>query len=134
MAQGSKFVTIVTNTLPGDGDLIHLIKGSAVYGGFTVIAAHARAAAVGTLDLILQNYGTSGTVAGGTVASMASGTATVWAAAVPQSLTVTTTAANAYVAANEWLVLKKVESASGNDCAANGSITIEYVDGITKSG
>jgi hypothetical protein len=133
MAQSSKYLTIVTNTLPGDGDLIHLVKGSAVYGGFTVIAAHARAGAVGTLDLILQNYGTSGTDAGGTVAHMTDGTATVWAAAVPQSLTVSTTVANLYVAANEWLVLKKVESAANNDCAANGSITIEYVEGVVKS-
>ena len=134
MSQGSKFLTIVTNTLPGDGDLIHLAKGSSTYGGFTVIAAHCRTGAVGTLDIILQNYGTTGTVAGGTVASMASGTATVWAAATPQSLTVTTTAANAFIDSGEWLVLKKTESAAGNDFAANGSIVIEYVDGITTAG
>ena len=130
---GSKFFATTLGTLPGDGDLVHLMKGSATFGGFTIIAAHARAAAVGTLDVILQNYGTSGTVAGGTIASMASGTATVWAAAVPQSLTLSTTAANLYVAANEWLVLKKIESAGANDFAANGSIVIEYVDGVTTS-
>ena len=130
---GSKFLVITPNTLPGDNDLVHLVKASATFGGFTVIAAHARAGAVGTLDVTLQNYGTSGTVAGGTVASMASGTATVWAAVVPQSLTVSTTAANLYIAANEWLVLKKTESAAGNDFAANGSVTIEYVDGVVTS-
>lgn len=133
MAQDSKFLVVCTNTLPGDGDLIHLAKGSATYGGFTVIAAHARTGAVGTLDLILQNYGTTGTVAGGTVASMTDGTATVWAAATPQSLTVSTTVANLYIGANEWLVLKKVESASGNDLAANGSVVVEYVDGVITS-
>ena len=130
---GSKFFATTLGTLPGDNDLVHLLKASATFGGITIIAAHARAAAVGTLDVILQNYGTSGTVAGGTVASMASGTATVWAAAVPQSLTLSTTVANLYVAPNEWLVLKKTESAGGNDFAANGSISIEYVDGVVTS-
>jgi hypothetical protein len=134
MAQESKFLVINPDTMPGDGDLCFAAKASSVYGGFTVIAAHARTGAVGTLDLVLQNYGSTGTVAGGTVASMASGTATVWAADTPQSLTVTTTAANAFVDSGEWLLLKKVESAAGNDLAADASVIVEYVDGITTAG
>jgi hypothetical protein len=87
---------------------------------------------VGTLNLVLQNYGTSGTVAGGTVAGMSDGTATVWAADTPQQLTIT--AAQQFVDENEWLVLKKVESAGGNDLSADATICVEYVDGITTQG
>ena len=134
MTQQSKFLTVYPNTMPGDNDLVHVMKASNSHGGITVVAAWARTGAVGTLDLILQNYGTSGTVAGGTVGHMSSGTATVWAAATPQQLTLSTTAANLYIAPNEWLVLKKTESAGGNDLAANGSVVIEYVDGVTYSG
>jgi hypothetical protein len=134
MAQESKFLQIYPDTMPGDGDLCFAAKASSVYGGFTVIAAHAVTGAVGTLDLVLQNYGSTGTVAGGTVASMASGTATVWAIDTPQSLTVTTTAANAFIDSAEWLVLKKVEAAAGNDLTADAVIVVEYVDGITTAG
>ena len=134
MSQESKFLICNPGTLPDDGGLSFVAKGSAVYGWFTVIAAHAVTGVAGTLNLVLQNYGVSGTVAGGTVASMASGTATVWAADTPQSLTVTTTVANAYVAANEWLVIKKVEAAANNDLTTDAVVVIEYVDGITKSG
>lgn len=133
MAQNTQFITVNPGTMPGDGDLVHILKASNTHGGITVVAAWARTGLVGTLDLILQNYGTSGTVAGGTVASMASGTATVWAAAAPQQLTNSTTSSNLYLAANEWLVLKKIESAAGNDLAANASVTVEYVQGVTVS-
>jgi hypothetical protein len=133
MGQESKFLVVTPNTMPGDNDLVHVMKASNSYGGITVISAWARAGAVGTFDLILQNYGTSGTVAGGTVAGMSGGTATVWAAATPQQLTLSTTAANKFIAAGEWLVLKKTESAGGNDLAANGSVVIEYVDGVITS-
>jgi hypothetical protein len=126
------FVTINPGEMPGDGDLVHILKPSAGYGGITVVSAWARTGLVGTLNLVLQNYGTSGTVAGGTVAGMASGTATVWAVATPQELTIT--AANQFIDSEEWLVLKKVESAAGNDLANFASVTIEYVDGITTQG
>ena len=96
------------------------------------MSAWARTGLVGTLNLVLQNYGSSGTVAGGTVAGMSGGTATVWAVAAPQELTIT--AANQFVDSEEWLVLKKVESASGNDLANFASVVIEYVDGITSQG
>lgn len=127
---GSKFLVCNPSILNADGALSFVAKGSGTYGGFTVIAAHAVTGAVGTLDIVLQNYGTSGTVAGGTVASMASGTATVWAVDTPQSLTVSTTAANKYIAANEWLVIKKLEAAGSDDLTADAVVSIEYVDGV----
>jgi len=126
------FVTINPGEMPGDGDLVHILKPSAGYGGITVLSAWARTGLVGTLNLVLQNYGISGTVAGGTVAGMASGTATVWAVATPQELTIT--AAQQFIDSEEWLVLKKVESAAGNDLANFASVTVEYVDGITTQG
>lgn len=127
---GSKFLICNPSVLNADGALSFVAKGSGTFGGFTVIAAHAVTGAVGTLDIVLQNYGTSGTVAGGTVASMASGTATVWAVDTPQSLTVSTTAANKYIAANEWLVIKKLEAAGSDDLTADAVVSIEYVDGV----
>lgn len=126
------FLAIYPDTMPGDGDLCYALKPSGGYGGITVIGAWAVTGAVGTLNLVLQNYGTSGTVAGGTVAGMSDGTATVWAVDTPQQLTIT--AANQFIDENEWLVLKKVESATGNDLTADAVVTVEYVDGITSQG
>lgn len=132
MANDSKFFVVNPDTMPGDGDLCYVAKASATHGGFTVIAAHLVTGAAGTLDLVLQNYGATGTVAGGTVGGMASGTATVWAEDVPQSLTLT--AANVFIDSGEWLVIKKVEAAGGNDLTADATVTIEYVDGISSQG
>ena len=125
---GSKFLVVAPDTMPGDGDLCYLAKASSVNGGFTVVAAHAVTGVAGTLNFVLQNYGSAGTVAGGTVAGMSDGTATVWAVDTPQSLTIT--AANAFIDAGEWLVLKKVEAAGGNDLTADATVIVEYVDGI----
>jgi hypothetical protein len=133
MAQGSKFLVANPGVLNADGALSFVAKASAIYGGMTVIAAHAVTGIAGTLDIVLQNYGTTGTVAGGTVANMASGTATVWAVDTPQSLTVSTTVANLYVAANEWLVIKKLEAGGSDDLSTDASVVIEYVDGIVAS-
>jgi hypothetical protein len=130
MSQESKFVVVNPGVMDDNNELCFILKASDEYGGLTVIRAWAVAGAVGTLDLALQNYGTSGTVAGGTVASMADGTATVWDATTPQELTLSATAANKYIAPNEWLVLKKVESAAGNDTGAQASVCVEYVDGV----
>lgn len=128
----SKFLVCNPGTLPDDSGLSFIAKASSTDGGFTVTSAYAVTGAVGTLDLVLQNYGTSGTVAGGTVAGMASGTATTWAVDTPQALTIT--ADNAYIDAGEWLVLKKVEAAAGNDLSADAVVTIEYVDGPVTQG
>ena len=63
---------------------------------------------------------------------MTNGTATVWAAAVPQSLTVVSGAE--YVDAGEHLFLKKLEAGGSDDLAANGRVWIEYVDGVVTTG
>ena len=109
----SKFITINPDTMPGDNDLAFVHKASATYGGITVIRAVLSTGVAGTFDAILQNYGTSGTVAGGTIASTTDGTATVWAADTPQVLDLT--AAQVFVDANEVIYLKKNEAAGGND-------------------
>jgi len=132
MGQQSKYLNCYPDTMPGDNDLCFVAKASTNYGGFTVLAAYAVTGAVGTLDLVLQNYGATGTVAGGTVAGHASGTAAVWAADTPQTLTIT--AANAFIDSGEWLVLKKTESAAGNDLTADALVHIEYVDGVVTQG
>lgn len=129
---GSKYLTCNPDTMPGDADLSFAFKASVAGvgggGGITVVAATLSTGLVGTFDIILQNYGTSGTVAGGTIAGMASGTATVWAADTPQSLTLT--AAQVFVDAGEVIMIKKVESAAGNDLSADAAVVIEYVDGV----
>lgn len=127
-----QFLTIAPDTMPGDEDLCFILKPSAGYGGVTILAAHAVTGAVGTLNLVLQNYGASGTVAGGTVAGMADGTATVWAVDTPQELTIT--AANKFIDSGRWLVLKKVEAAAGNDLTADATIMVEYINGINTQG
>lgn len=126
------FLTVNPGTLPDDNGLSFVAKASSVLGGFTVIAAHAVTGAAGTFNLILQNYGSTGTVAGGTVGGMSGGTATVWAADTPQELTLT--AANVFIDAGEWLVLKKNEAAAGNDLTADAVVVVEYVDGPVEVG
>lgn len=126
------FLTINPDTMAGDAALCHILKPSSGYGGITIVSAWAVTGLAGTLDLVLQNYGASGTVAGGTVAGMSSGTATVWVADTPQELTIT--AANQFIDSEEWLVLKKLEAGASDDLTADASITIEYVDGITTQG
>jgi hypothetical protein len=128
----SFYFSVQPGVMTEDNDTHHIVKASSINGGFTVVRAFAVADAVGTFNFVLQNYGTSGTVAGGTVAGHASGTAAVWAAATPQELAIT--AANAYIDADEWLVLKKPESAGGNDNGASAVVYIEYVPGVVTVG
>ncbi len=132
MANNSFFLTVNPGTLPDDGGLCYVAKASEAYGGFTVTRAWAVTGAVGTLNLVLENYGTSGTVAGGTVAGMTDGTATVWAADAPQELALT--AANVFIDSDEWLVRKKVESAANNDLSTDARVVIECVPGIVTQG
>lgn len=128
----SKFLVCNPGIMNADGALSFIAKASSTDGGFTVTSAYAVTGAAGTLDLCLMNYGTSGTVAGGTIANMTSGTATVWVADVPQQLTIT--AAQAYVDAGEWLVLKKLEAGGSDDLTTDAVVTIEYVDGPVTQG
>ncbi len=127
---GNKFLTINPGTMPDDDGLSFIVKASGSFGGLTIIAANLVTGIAGTFDVILQNYGSAGTVAGGTMASMASGTATVWAVDTPQALTVSTTLANLFLDAGEWMVMKKTEAAGGNDFTADATLLVEYVDGV----
>lgn len=127
---GSKFLTLNPGTMPDDDGLSFIVKASSSFGGLTIIAANLVTGLAGTFDVILQNYGSAGTVAGGTMASMASGTATVWAVDTPQALTVSATLANLFLDAGEWMVMKKTEAAGGNDFTADATLQIEYVDGV----
>ena len=131
-AIGSKFITVQPDIMDSDGELCHVVKASSTFGGFTVIDAYASTGLAGTLNLVLQNYGSTGTVAGGTVAGMTNGTATVWAADTPQQLTIT--AANAYIDSGEWLVLKKLEAGGSDDLTTEATVFIEYVDGVVTQG
>lgn len=129
---GSKYLTINPDTLASAGALCHAMKASTVNGGITVIAANFVTGLAGTLDITLVNFGSSGTVTAGTIAGMASGTATIWVADVPQALTIT--AAQAFVDAGEWIVIKKLEAGGSDDLTADASVCIEYVDGPVTQG
>jgi hypothetical protein len=124
MSNDAQYIVIQPPAL-ADTVLFKVVKASAIYGGFTVIRAYVTAGAAGTANPVLQNYGASGTVAGGTVAAF-SGT-TVFTAGTPQLLTVT--AANQFIDDDEWLVLKM-----DGALPASSTITIETVAGITSQG
>jgi hypothetical protein len=127
---GSQYVVVNPGATQADGGLIFVLKASAISGGITVVAAQAVNTSAGTFNIVLQNYGVSGTVAGGTIAGMAGGTATVWGSDVPQELAVT--AANAFVDAGEYLVAKNV--AGDGNLTVDASIMIEIVEGVVTQG
>lgn len=98
-------------------------------GGITLLAAYAvneAATTAGTaFALQLENHGTAGTAikaSGGTVGSVG-GTADLFAAGVPKAFAL----ANARLAAGEWLVLRKTETASSDP--TRGSLNIHYIMG-----
>ena len=129
MAGGSYIITVNPGTSPDTGTAYcAAFRAGTIYGGLTVVDAWVSSGVVGTLDIALVNFGTSGTVSGATIAHMADGTATVWAADTPQSLTIT--AANAYVDAGEYVRVKKIESAAANDLSEDATISIEVVNGM----
>jgi hypothetical protein len=127
---GSQYVVVNPGATQADGGLIFVLKASAISGGITVVAAQAVNTSAGTFNIVIQNYGASGTVAGGTIAGMAGGTATVWGSDVPQELAVT--AANAFVDAGEYLVAKNV--AGDGNLTVDASIMIEIVEGVVTQG
>ena len=129
---GSSFITINPGTLAGDASLCHAFKASTVNGGATILAVSAVTGLAGTLDICLVNFGAAGTVTAGTIAGMATGTANIWVADIPQSLTLT--AANVFVDAGEWVVIKKLEASADDDLTADASVSIEYVDGVVTQG
>jgi hypothetical protein len=127
---GSQYVVVNPGATQADGGLIFVLKASAISGGITVVAAQAVNTSAGTFNIVLQNYGASGAVAGGTIAGMAGGTATVWGSDVPQELTIA--AANAFVDAGEYLVAKNV--AGDGNLTVDASIMIEIVEGVVTQG
>lgn len=126
MSQGSHFLRVSPGTV-GSGDTHPVVVGSSVYGGITVVAAWVFPGAAGTLNTVLQNYGTAGTVAGGTVAGISGGSAALVADTV---VNLSITAANAFIDSGEWLVLKAADGA----LPANSLVLIEYVEGVVSQG
>lgn len=108
------------------GDTSPIIKASTINGGFTVVGAHLFPGIVGTLDVVLMNYGTSGTVAGGTVAGISGGSAALVADTV---VALSITAANAFIDDGEWLVVKAAGAALGE-----AVISVECVPGVVSQG
>lgn len=130
MAGGSYIISVNPGTSPDTGTaLCPAFRAGTIYGGVTVVDCWVSTGVVGTLDVCLVNRGTSGTsTTGATIAHMSDGTATVWAADTPQSMTIT--AANAYVDAGEYVFIKKIESAASNDLSEDATISIEVVNGM----
>ena len=129
------FLRVDPGVMAEDGDLHHIIKASSKYGGLTVIDAYAVTG--GTISagsgylLVLQNYGASGTIAGGTVGSVGGTADPITTVDTPQQFSLT--AAQVFLDAGEWLVLKKVEQ--GNvDINAENCVIVEYVDGVVTQG
>lgn len=135
MSQQSNFITFNPGAMAADGDLQFIVRASNEYGGITIKRAYAvngAATDAGTsMFLVLQNYGTSGTVAGGTVGT-AGGTVSPLAADTPKEFTLT--AANVFIDNDEWLVLKKAEQGATSDFNAQATIMIEYVEGVVLVG
>jgi hypothetical protein len=125
MSQNSFFLRYGPGTV-ASGDVSPIVKASSTYGGFTVIAAQVFPGIAGTLDVVLQNYGVSGTVAGGTVAGISGGSAALVADTV---VSLAITAANAFIDDGEWLVLKAVAAALGE-----AVIVVECVPGVVSQG
>jgi hypothetical protein len=121
----SHYISVRPGTV-ASGDVIPIVKASTTYGGFTVISAWLFPGIAGTLDVVLMNYGTAGTVAGGTVAGISGGSAALVA---DTAVNLSITAANAFIDDGEWLVLKAAGAALGESL-----ISIEYVEGIVSQG
>jgi hypothetical protein len=101
-------------------------------GGLTILRAYAvngAATSGGTsFALQLENWGTSGTaikVTGGVVAAAIGGTGDHWAANTPKAFALGTT--TRFIAAGEWLVLRKTETNSSDP--TRGVVVVEYVMG-----
>lgn len=125
MAQQVFYLTYGPGTV-ASGDTSPIVKASTTLGGFTVTKATLFPGIAGTLDVVLMNYGTSGTVAGGTVAGISGGSAALVAdTAVDLSIT----AANAFIDDGEYLTLKASGAALGE-----ARLIIECVPGIVSQG
>ena len=132
MAQEVKYITVNPGEMASDAARAYAFRCFSGYGGLTVVAATVSTGVAGTLDMVLQNYGSAGTVAGATIGHMSGGTATVWAADTPQAMTLT--AANVFVDENEYVYLKKLEAGGSDDLSNDAAVCIAYVDGVVSQG
>jgi hypothetical protein len=135
MAQLSQTINFPLPVMTANNDLLRVFKASTEYGGITITRAYytpAGATDAGTSHvLVLMNYGTSGTVAGGTIGTVG-GTAAPYAAGRPDAFTLT--AANVFVDDGEWVVLKKTQEGADSDIVTNSMLHIEYVQGVISVG
>ncbi len=133
----SKFLAFPLGVMTSDNDLVHVDKASSTYGGMTILDAHyvpkATTNAGTSHHLYLLNYGTAGTAlaTGGTVGDVG-GTAAPFTSGLPAAFTLT--AAQVFLDAGEWLVLRKPQEGADSDITANASLVIEYVDGVVLVG
>ena len=135
MAQVAQFLSIALPVMTGNNDLLKIFRASTEYGGITITKAYyvpAGATDAGTSHaLYLLNYGTSGTVAGGTIGTVG-GTAAPYGAGTPVSFTLTAT--QVFVDDGEWLVLRKTQEGADSDIVTNSSLHIEFVEGVIIQG
>lgn len=135
MAQLAQFLSFPLPVMTANNDLLRIFRASTEYGGITVTRAYytpAGATDAGTSHvLVLMNYGTSGTVAGGTIGTVG-GTAAPYAANAPMAFTLT--AANVFVDDGEWMVLKKTQEGADSDIVTNSTLHIEFVEGAILVG
>ena len=124
-SQQSFYLTYGPGTV-ASGDTLALCKASTINGGFTVVKATLFPGIVGTLDVVLMNYGVSGTVAGGTVAGISGGSAALVA---DTAVDLAITAANAFIDDGEYLTLKASGAALGE-----ARVIIECVPGVVSVG
>lgn len=133
----SKFLRVDLGVMTNNNDTKHIVKASSTYGGMTIIGANyvpAAATDAGTSHhLYLLNYGSSGTAlaSGGTVGDCG-GTADPFAADTPKAFTLA--AAQVFLDAGEWLVLRKTQEGADSDITVDASVVIEYVDGVVTQG
>lgn len=136
MAQLAQFVNFPLPVITTNNDTIKVMRASTEYGGITITKAYYVPA--GTTDagtshiLYLVNYGTSGTVVGGTIGAVGGTAEPYLTAGLPYAFTLT--AANVFVDDGEWVVLKKTQDGADSDITANSTLHIEFVEGAIAVG
>lgn len=132
MAFDVRSITVALPDPGGDNKQLFALKAPSDShgGGLTILGAsvvNGAATTSGTsFSLALHKYSSAGTPAvNGTIAAAIGGTATPWAAGVPQAFTLDDD--HVFVDAGEYVVLQYNEQASGNP--TNGYAHIQYVMG-----
>jgi hypothetical protein len=134
MTFSSEQVFSYTYTLDGDpgadDKALYVMKAPRAMTILSAYVVSANTQNAGTaVTLALQNWGAAGTAVEGTICAAVGGTATaaVLTANTPEAATVT--AAQAYVDANEWLVLSYQEEGAGWIATDRYAFTFNYVLG-----